>query len=81
MLIDDDSGYQYRSMHTELYTQKQVRLGGEKAYLFTKIDKTEASLFWPHKGMNLNLSISSNDPKGVATSTMDQVMPTVRWIN
>jgi hypothetical protein len=79
--LDNDSSYRYRSMHPELYTSKQYTLGGEKAVAMTKNDKTEVTLFWPHAGMDLNLSITSTDPHVSPIDTMNKIMPTVRWVH
>lgn len=80
MLLEDDSSYKYRLVHPELYTSRQMQLGGEKAVLMTKTDKTEATLFWAHKDMDLNLSLTSSDPKLSPVDVMNQIAPTIRWV-
>jgi hypothetical protein len=79
-LLDDDSSYKYRTIHPDLYTPRELRLGGEKAIVMTKADKTEVTLFWPHKGKDLNLSITSTDPKDNIPDIMQQIIPTFRWV-
>lgn len=79
--LDNDSSYKYRAAHPELYTSRTLSLGGERAVIMTKSDKTEATLFWPHAGLDLNLSVTSTDPHISASVALDQIVPTVRWVH
>jgi hypothetical protein len=77
--LDDDSGYKWRSINTKEYKVVPVKLGQGTAALATKLDGTEATLFWAYKGKDLNLAITSADPHDKVSDMMQLVMPTVRW--
>lgn len=77
--IDDDSGYKFRLLHKESYKESREKLGGEEVVIMTKNDNTEQTLFWPHKGKSLNISITSTAPRDKVSEFMNVIKPTIRW--
>jgi hypothetical protein len=77
--LDDDSSYKWRSINTKEYKATNVKLGQGTAVLMTKLDGTEATLFWAWHGKDLNLAITSSDPHDKVSEMMQLVMPTIRW--
>lgn len=78
--VEDDSSYKYRSINPALYSPQTITLSGEPVIVMVKADKSERTLFWPHKGMLLTVSLTSDNPaKDNLESYLAQIQPTVRW--
>jgi hypothetical protein len=79
--LKDDPSYRYRSINPSLYTPSTVTMyGDEPATLMTKSDGTELTLFWPHHGYELTVSISSTQAGNASLApTMQKVRDTARW--
>ena len=77
--IMDDSSYKFRTMKADQYRSSTEKIAGETVVIMTKLDNTEQTLFWAHKGKSLNLSITSTSPRDNLTEFMNAIKPTVRW--
>jgi hypothetical protein len=77
--VNDDSGYRFRLINPQDYTQKVDKLNGEVALVMAKTDKTERTLFWAHKQMILAVSITSNNPHDDLEAFMATIESKLRW--
>jgi hypothetical protein len=77
--LEDDSGYKWRLSEKAQYKASPTNLGLGKAMLFSKVDNTEATLFWSNGSKELALSLTSTDPHDNPAAMMQQIMPTIRW--
>jgi hypothetical protein len=77
--LDDDSSYKFRLINPKDYRSSNDSVGSESVGLMTKNDSTEQTLFWPHKGKILTISIASIDPKDNVISYMNMIKPSLRW--
>jgi hypothetical protein len=77
--LDDDASYRVRKIHAGEYVETGDRSGDEKIAIMTKADKTEQTLFWPHKGKLLTISLTSTDPKDDLPSIMGVIKGALRW--
>jgi hypothetical protein len=78
--IADDSSYKFREISPETYTQlPQKAPDGSVMYLMKKTDNSEQSLFWVHKTMDLNVSVTSSNAKDDLGAYMALIMPRLVW--
>jgi lipopolysaccharide export LptBFGC system permease protein LptF len=78
-LLDNDSSYKFRKINPKDYKEHTDKLGGEPVAVMAKLDNTEVTLFWPHQGKILTISITSSNPNDVLADFMTAVEPTLRW--
>ncbi len=77
--LTEDSSYRFRMNSTDTYRETRSSIGKESVSLMTKIDRTEQSLFWLHKGKLLIVAVTSTNPKDDVTAIMATIQPTIRW--
>jgi hypothetical protein len=77
--LDNDANYKVRKIHPETYKERVDKLGGEPVSVMSKIDNTEATLFWAHKGRVLSVSMTSTNPDDVLADYIKLIEPTFRW--
>jgi hypothetical protein len=77
--LDDDASYKVRKIHPGEYVETADRSGSENIAILTKADKSEQTLFWPHKGKLLTISLTSSDPKDDLPGIMGVIKSALRW--
>jgi hypothetical protein len=77
--LEDDSSYKFRAMHPELYKMSTMKLGKEQGVIMSRVDKTEVTFFWVHGDRDLNIALTSTDPKDDLAAWMQAMIPTIRW--
>jgi hypothetical protein len=77
--LNDDSSYKFRTIHPELYAASTIKRGAEQIVVMTKKDHTEVTAFWVHGDRDLNIALTSTDPKDNLTEFMDTIIPSIRW--
>ncbi|HEY6736428.1 MAG TPA: hypothetical protein VI322_01800 [Candidatus Saccharimonadia bacterium] len=79
-LLDDDSSFKFRSISSDKYTPVKTTLMGEAATIFVKPDKSERTLFWAHKGREIAVSLTTDNPgKDDLESYLQTILPTIHW--
>jgi hypothetical protein len=80
---DDEAGERAgvgrRTIHPELYAASTIKRGAEQIVVMTKKDHTEVTAFWVHGDRDLNIALTSTDPKDNLTEFMDTIIPSIRW--
>jgi hypothetical protein len=76
--LKGDSGYAYRSQNTSEYQATNVKVMGEPAVIMVKSDLSERTLYWPHGG---NLVIMSVTGEGnYLEGYLSVITSSLRWI-
>jgi hypothetical protein len=78
-LLNDDSNWRIRALDTKSYVTNNEKLHDETVGIMSRVDKTEKSLFWVHKGKVLIVSLSTNDPNEDLPGILAVIKPTIRW--
>ena len=78
-LLNDDSNWRIRILDKAAYASNNELLQNETVSIMTKLDKTEKSLFWVHKGKLLIISLSTNDPNEDLPAMLGMIKQTIRW--
>ena len=78
--LEDDSSYKYRLITPDLYTRSKVTVAGEAGVVMVKADSGERTLFLPHKGKLLTVSLTSDNPaKDNLEEYLKTILESVRW--
>lgn len=77
--LNDDSSWRSRLLAPTTYNANKEQQGNETISVMTKFDKTEKTLFWPHKGKLLIIAITTNDPNDDLPAMLNLMKPTVKW--
>ena len=77
----DDSSYRLRQIQSSTYTQTTRAMGSETAEVMTKVDASEVTFFWMHRGKLLIVSVTTSEPGDHATQFADMMLSSVRWLS
>ncbi|HVQ43384.1 MAG TPA: hypothetical protein VMT30_00235 [Candidatus Saccharimonadia bacterium] len=77
--LADDASWRVREIHAADYRASAEVVGGETVKFMTKTDGHEQTLFWPHGGKNLTISITSTDPHDDISAIMALIKGSLRW--
>ncbi len=77
--LEDDPNYRIRILDKAKYSSNNEQLQNESVAVLTKLDRTEKTLFWSHKGKLLIIAISTNNPNDDLPAMLNLIKPTIRW--
>ncbi len=78
--LEDDASYRLRQNSSIEYSPEPERFGGESVIIMTKADHAEQTLFWPHHGKLLTISVTSGDPRDDVGAILRETAKSVRWL-